>query len=105
MSRISSETREETEELFKLGLIAEEDYNKIMKLTARDIDIPAPVNYTGKEILSIRKKLHCSQQVFAKMIGVTADTVSKWERDARRPEKVVCRFLRVLEEEGMKAIK
>ena len=105
MSRIAKETREESEELFKLGLIVEEDYDKIMKLTARDIVIPAPSDYTGKQIIRIRKKLHCSQKVFADIVGVTADTISKWERGVRHPEKIACRFLKVLEEEGMEAIK
>ncbi|NQZ58770.1 MAG: helix-turn-helix domain-containing protein [Lentisphaeraceae bacterium] len=104
MSRISLETREETEELYQLGLIEQKDYEQIMKLTARDIQIPAPVNYSGEDIVKIRKDMHCSQKVFADILGVTADTISKWERNYRQPEKIACRFLKVLEQQGMKAI-
>ena len=105
MSRIAKEAREETEVLFNLGLVSQDDYDDMMKLTARDIAIPAPISYTGKQIIRIRKKLHCSQKVFADIVGVTSDTISKWERDARHPEKVACRLLHVIDKEGLEAIR
>lgn len=104
MSRIIKETKEEVEELYQLGLVTDEDYQEVIKLTARDIDIPEPIAYQGQQIVAIRKKLNCSQKVFADILGVTADTISKWERDVRHPEKVACRFLKVLEKEGLEAI-
>ena len=105
MSRINEETRIETQELYDLGLISEERYKKLMTLTAKNIEIPPPVQYSGLEISHIRKEiLHCSQKVFADILGVTANTVSKWERESARPEKPICRFLKVLEREGLKAI-
>lgn len=104
MSRILNETKTEIEDLYNLGLVSDENYQEILKLTARDIEIPDPIAYQGKEIVAIRKKLHCSQKVFADILGVTSDTVSKWERNIRHPEKVACRFLKVLDREGLEAI-
>ena len=103
MSKILK-SRDESKNLFKLGLISKEQYNKMMLLTARQVKIPAPKKYTGKKIQRIREKLHCSQKVFADIVGVTADTISKWERDVREPDKIACRFLKVVEVQGLGAV-
>jgi transcriptional regulator with XRE-family HTH domain len=35
----------------------------------------------GKELRSIRKKLNWTQAELAKALGVTSNTVARWERD------------------------
>ncbi|EDM27891.1 transcriptional regulator-like protein [Lentisphaera araneosa HTCC2155] len=105
MSRIAKEAMVETQALYDLGLVPQSDYEKMMKLTARDVKIPEPVKFTPSKIIQLRKSLRVSQQVFANVVGVTSGTVSKWERGESQPEKVACRFLKVLEKEGMEAIK
>ena len=104
-NRIRKESQEEAKQLFELGLISSEKYNSMMMLTAKNIKIPKPVKFSSKRIAKIRQKLHCSQKVFADIIGVTADTISRWERGERDPDKPICRLLRVLELEGLSAIK
>lgn len=104
-SRIQKESQEEAKKLFELGLISSEKYSSMMMLTAKNIKIPKPVKFSSKRITKIRQKLHCSQKVFADIIGVTADTISRWERGERDPDKPICRFLKVLEREGLAAIK
>lgn len=105
MSRILKQSRDEAKELFNLGLITGEQYHEMMLLTAREIKIPAPKKYTGKKIHQIREKLHCSQKIFADIVGVTADTISKWERNVRSPDKIACRFLKIIEREGLQVLK
>ena len=104
MSRILKQTRDEAKTLHELGLITEAQYSEMMMLTARSVKIPAPKKYTGKKIQRIREQLHCSQKVFGDVIGVTADTISKWERGVRSPDKIACRLLKVIEREGLQAI-
>lgn len=104
MSRILKQSRDEAKDLFNLGLITKEQHKEMMVLTARDIKIPPPKKYNGKKIQRIREKLHCSQKVFADIVGVTSDTISKWERDIRSPDKIACRFLKVIEQEGLLAL-
>ncbi len=104
MSKILKQSRDEAIELFSLGLITEEQRNEMTILTAREIKIPAPKKYNGIKIQHIREKLHCSQKVFADIVGVTSDTISKWERDVRSPDKIACRFLKMLERQGLKAL-
>ena len=103
-NKIHKESREEVDALNKLGLVSSENVDSMMMLTARDIKIPKPARFSSKRILRMRQRLHCSQQVFAEIIGVTSDTISRWERGEREPEKSICRFLRVLELNGLSVI-
>jgi putative transcriptional regulator len=103
-NRILQESRDEAQELFDLGIITRADYDGMMLLTARDVNIPEPDKFTSSRISKIRSKLRCSQKVFADIVGVTSDTISKWERGEREPEKPICRFLVVLEREGLSSI-
>ena len=104
MSRIIDETKAEIEALYNLGVVAADEYENVVKLTARDINIPAPIAYKGQQIVAIRRKLRCSQKIFADILGVTSDTISKWERNVRQPEKMACRLLKVLDRDGLAAI-
>ena len=101
VSRILKETRAEADEFLKLGIISKGDHDEVVKLTARDLEIPEPVSFTGNRISKLRRKLSCSQKVFADIVGVTAGTVSKWERGEKTPEKPICRFLSALENHGI----
>ena len=104
MSRIAKESRIEAKKLFKLGLISEEEYSKMMMLTVRDKIVPPPSNYDGGRIVEIRKRLGYSQALFAIAVGVTAGTISKWERDQSHPDKTASRLLDAIEVLGDKAI-
>lgn len=105
MSRILKETEEEIEALYNLGVVSEDDYENVIKHTAKRTQIPSPKVFEGEQILAIRQKLKCSQKVFADILGVTADTISKWERDVRHPEKTACRLLQIIEKEGLAVLR
>lgn len=62
MRRILDETNDEIEELYSLGVVSEDDYKNVVKLTARDINIPESIAYEGRQIVVIRNKLNCSQK-------------------------------------------
>ncbi len=36
---------------------------------------------TGREVRRVRRALSLTQREFAKLVGVTANTVARWERD------------------------
>ncbi len=48
-------------------------------------------------VRNIRLKLHASQATFARMIGVSVDTLQNWEQGRRRPEGPALALLRVAE--------
>lgn len=45
----------------------------------------------------IRKKVHKSQPEFARMIGVSVDTLQNWEQGRRRPTGPALALLKVVE--------
>lgn len=51
---------------------------------------------TGLELRRIRKRLGLTQQAFAKKIGVTANTVARWERGAVGIGEPIARLIRLL---------
>jgi hypothetical protein len=49
MSRILDETKTEIEELYNLGIVSADDCAEVVKSTARDINILAPIAYEGQK--------------------------------------------------------
>jgi putative transcriptional regulator len=45
----------------------------------------------------IRMKLHASQATFARMIGVSVDTLQNWEQGRRKPEGPALALLKIAE--------
>jgi putative transcriptional regulator len=52
-----------------------------------------PEPYTPELVRCTRKRLRASQAVFARFLGVSAKSVSQWERGVNRPGSTACRFL------------
>ena len=48
-------------------------------------------------VKNTRLKLHASQVKFARMIGVSVDTLQNWEQGRRRPEGPALALLKVVE--------
>lgn len=46
-------------------------------------------------VRNIRIKLHASQATFARMIGVSLDTLQNWEQGRRRPEGPALALLKI----------
>ena len=51
----------------------------------------------NKDILTLRKKLSCSQEKLARIIGIAARTVSRWETNKGAPSTLASRRIRELE--------
>ena len=50
----------------------------------------------GKELKAIRKRLKLTQREVAEQIGVTANTVARWERDEITIREPMARFIRAV---------
>ena len=48
-------------------------------------------------VRNIRRKFHTSQIEFARMIGISVDTLQNWEQGRRRPEGPAMALLKVAE--------
>jgi putative transcriptional regulator len=54
--------------------------------------------YNAVDIRKLRKSVKVSQSQFARMIGVSVDTVQNWEQGRRTPRGPAMALLRVFEE-------
>ena len=57
-----------------------------------------PRQYTADDVKAVREKLHASQALFAKFLGVTTQTVSLWEQGRRKPALIACRYMDDIQE-------
>lgn len=55
----------------------------------------APEPLTSDEIARIRKRLHCSQSIFARVLNVSPKTVQAWEQGARTPSDAALKLLTI----------
>jgi transcriptional regulator with XRE-family HTH domain len=57
---------------------------------------------TGKTLRRIRKQLGLTQQALAQHIGVTGNSVARWERDEMRMRESALRLLQRLKAERIR---
>src|SRR3989338_1937975 len=70
------------------------------KLTLKTFTVPEPPpNYTADRISRIRKSLHMSQSVIARVLNTSTKTVQSWEQGLRQPTQAAQRLLEVLEKQ------
>ena len=48
---------------------------------------------TPSQILTIRQKLHMTQEEFANYIGITMSTISRWENGHSKPTRLATKTL------------
>ena len=56
-------------------------------------------NWKPEDIKQFREKYHLTAQALANLLGVTIDTVFKWQKGARKPNKTVWLLLERIEAE------
>jgi putative transcriptional regulator len=65
---------------------------------ARAKRIPAesyPLEFGPIDVLDVRARFHATQEEFARMIGISVDTLRNWEQGKRRPQGPSRALLRV----------
>jgi putative transcriptional regulator len=66
-------------------------------LRSSEVELPdAPHEYTGSEVREVRARLHFSQAVMARYMGVSDATVRSWEQGQKKPAATACRLLEIL---------
>jgi putative transcriptional regulator len=64
------------------------------RFTCRKIELNlVPKPYNSKKIKNTRAVLGLSQALFAQFLGVSPRTVAAWERGAKTPQDIACRFM------------
>jgi putative transcriptional regulator len=54
-----------------------------------------PLEFGPIEVLDVRARFHATQEEFARMIGISVDTLRNWEQGKRRPQGPSRALLRV----------
>ena len=66
----------------------------LQKFTCRKVVLNLhPITYTPEMVKAARKQLGVSQALFAQFLGVSKSWVQAWERGAREPNQMACRFM------------
>ena len=83
-------------DLHKSGVVDEVTMRNIENLCLPDVP-----DYTGEEIVDIRKKYKLSQAAMASVCNISPSTVQKWERGAKRPSGPSLKLLDLMNRKGL----
>ena len=78
----------------------------IDKKTMREFDESClkPPSFNARDVLRIRRKVHVSQEVLARYMGITKSTVVKWESADNTPSPMAQRLLKIIDKLGIDAL-
>ena len=62
-------------------------------LTLREIEVSEPHRYDARDVKRLRARLRVTQEMFARLIGVSKELVRHWEHDLRKPAPLACRLM------------
>lgn len=73
--------------------------NKKIDLRSTTVEIPDhPPDFSKNQVKEIREHLlNVSQPIFAKILGVSDDTVKAWERGANKPSGSSARLIQIVQ--------
>lgn len=64
------------------------------RYTVRTVELDlVPSEYDPESVRATRDRLGMSQAVFAKLLGVSVETIHSWETGKREPRHIACRFM------------
>lgn len=72
---------------------------RVRRISAADVEVRPPPEYSAARIRHLREKLALSQAVFAEALNVSDATVKAWEQGLRKPAGAALRLLEVAEEQ------
>lgn len=99
-----AEMLEEAQELNALGLMPDDEVRHIQTLAqmrALNRNIAELKDMTGDEIRALRTRLGMSQSILANALGMSKESVSKWERNEVKPAGPALRILNLLDSKGL----
>jgi putative transcriptional regulator len=82
---------------FEKGKLNEDVDRRVIHPRFETLQADSPLNEGGAYIASIRYDLKLSQADFAKILGVSTQTVSSWEQGLRKPNGAVAKLLTLID--------
>ena len=91
---MSDEAFADLKQAMEDALAFERGKGRDLKITR--IQAPSPPKaMSSREIVQIRRKLNCSQAVFAMMLNISPKTVQAWEQGSREPSDAALKLLTI----------
>lgn len=104
-ARLRSEIVEMTRDQHALGMVSDTELEQVtMRMLGRDA-LPKVPAMTAAEIVQLRERAGVSQAVFGGFLNVETQTVSMWERGARRPTGTALKLLHVVKTKGLDVLR
>jgi putative transcriptional regulator len=79
---------------FEDALAHERGERKDMHVTRVAVPHP-PKPMSTSEIIQVRRRLNCSQAIFAMMLNISPRTVQAWEQGVRKPSDAALKLLNI----------
>ncbi len=77
--------------------VLEHAQGKRADLRTSRLELPPPPHpMHSRQIASLRKRIHCSQHMFAQVLNVSPRTVQAWEQGQREPSEAALRLLDII---------
>ena len=103
--RLRREIVEMTEGQHRLGLLSNDELQQVtLRMLGRDA-LPKVPPMSAAEIVKVRERAGVSQAVFGGVLNVETQTISMWERGARRPTGTALKLLHVVKAKGLEALR
>ena len=100
--RLRREIVEMTVGQHRLGLVSDDELRQVtLRMLGRDA-LPKVPPMSAAEIVQVRERAGVSQAVFGGFLNVETQTVSMWERGARRPTGTALKLLHVVKTANIK---
>jgi putative transcriptional regulator len=103
--RLRREIVEMAQGQHRLGLVGDDELQQVtLRMLGRDA-LPKVPPMSAAEIVRLRERAGVSQAVFGGFLNVETQTVSMWERGARRPTGTALKLLHVVKAKGLEALR
>ena len=103
-SKLTEAILETAEGMHRIGILDDEEYQKI---TVRHLGVESPPTakpISGKQIRQMREKANLSQAAFARYLNLTTGYISQLERGTKQPKGPALALLNVIRRKGFEAI-
>ena len=104
ISKLTEAILETAEGMHRIGILDDEEYNKITVRHLGPQPLPTAKPISAKEIRSLRERANMSQAAFARSLNLSVGYISQLERGAKQPKGPALALLNVIRRNGFEAI-
>jgi putative transcriptional regulator len=104
LSKLTEAILETAEGMHRIGILDDEEYNKITVRHLGSQPLPTVKPISSEEIRKMREKANLSQAAFARYLNLTTGYISQLERGAKQPKGPALALLNVIRRKGFEVI-